>query len=276
MVKVKKQKVRPRKRESVFHGKQYVNLKAAIRFLIGLVVLSAIGLGLVRFKYMFVDSDHFLVHGVDVEIYDEDGALRNFSLRDLDNESVIDTNIFFVDLNAMKDRIEASHPEFKDIVIRRLLPNRLVVEGKLRKAVAQIRSDRYYPVDKNGVLLRDVVNFPSPDLPIVTGMGINLAKVSMPRFTEFKEQKLTNALALINEIADNDKLKAYRLKVVDITDPGNLTFSLETINVEIKIGNTDFKERLDVLATVIGQLGSDINNFKYIDLRFEDPIMGPK
>jgi len=30
------------------------------------------------------------------------------------------------------------------------------------------------------------------------------------------------------------------------------------------------------LATVLGQLGSDADNFRYIDLRFEDPIIGPR
>lgn len=276
MVKVKKQKVRSRRKDQVFQGKSLLKLRGIVKFLIGLVVLGAVGLGLIRLKYMFVDSDHFLVKGVDVKLYDEGGISRNLSLKDIGNETVMGMNIFFVDLNKLKENVDAKHPEFKDVVVRRLLPDRLVVAGRLRKAVAQIRSDRYYPVDRDGVLLPDVVNFPSPDLPIITGMGINIAKISGSSFGEFGEQKLKSALDLINEIGDNDKLKAYRLKVVDVGDPGNLTFSLETINVEIKIGNSDFHDRLDTLATVIDQVGQDINNFKYIDLRFEDPIMGPK
>ena len=276
MVKVKKQKIRARNKNHIFQGKRPLEPKTVFKFLIGLAVLGFIGFGLVRLKYMFVDSDHFLVQGVDVKIHDESGALRNLSLKDLGDVGIIGSNIFFVDLDAMKEQIETNHPEYKEVVVRRLLPNMLVVEGVLRRAVAQIRSDRYYPVDREGVLLPDVVNFPGPDLPIVTGLGINLAKVSKFRLTEYEEQKLRNAISLINEMETNEKLKQYRLKLVDITDPGNLTFSLETINVEIKIGNSDFRDRLDVLATVIDQLGQDINNFKYIDLRFEDPIMGPK
>lgn len=276
MVKVKKQKIRARNKSSIFQGKKSVDLKTAFKFFIGLLLLAAIGLGMISLKHMFVDSDHFLVQSVDVKIYDENGVLRNLSLKDVGEDNVMGVNVLFVDLGAMKDKIEAKHPEFKDIVVRRLLPNMLVVEGTLRKAVAQIRSDRYYPVDREGVVLPDVVNFPSPELPIVTGIGINLAKISKTGFSEFEEQKLTNALDLINDIAANDKLKNYRLKVVDVTDPGNITFSLGMINIEIKIGNSDFADRLAVLATVIDQLGQDINNFKYIDLRFEDPIMGPK
>jgi len=276
MVKVKKQKIRVRNRSSIFQGKGIVGLKTILKFSIGLILLVVIGLGLIRLKYMFVDSDYFLVKGVEVKVSNEDGSPRDIPLKDVIGDGIIGTNALFVDLGAIKDKITAGHPEFKDIVVRRVLPSMLVVECTLRKAVAQIRSDRYYPVDKEGVILPDVVNFPNPELPIVTGIGINLAKVSMSRFGEFESQKLANALDLINEIAAEDRLKAYRLKVLDIADPGNLTFTLETINAEIKIGNTDFQDRLDTLAVVIGQLGPDISNFKYIDLRFEDPIMGPK
>jgi cell division septal protein FtsQ len=276
MVKVKKQKIRTKNKNSIFQGKKALNIKTAFKYCIGLALLAAIGLGIIRLKYMFVDSDHFLVQSVDVKIYDEKGVLRNLPLKEVGEDKVIGVNILFVDLEAMKDKIEAAHPEFKDIIVRRLLPNMLVVEGTLRKAVAQIRSDRYYPVDKDGVVLPDVVNFPSPDLPIIAGIGINLAKISNARLSEFEAQKLDNALGLINDINANDKLKDLRLKVVDVTDPGNLTFSLGTVNIEIKIGNSDFESRLNVLATVIDQLDQDINNFKYIDLRFEDPIMGPK
>ncbi|MBU3912298.1 MAG: cell division protein FtsQ/DivIB [Candidatus Omnitrophica bacterium] len=276
MVKVKKQKIRVRNKNSIFQGKRPMDPKAIFKFLIGLIVLAILGLGLVRLKYMFVDSDHFLIQGVDVKIYDESGALRNLSLKDLGDEGIIGANIFFVDLSAIKDQIEANHPEYKRVVVKRVLPNMLTVEGILRRAVAQIRSDRYYPVDREGVLLPDVVNFPMPDIPIITGLGTNLAKISKTKLSKYEEQNLQNAISLINEIETNDKLKKYRLKLVDITDPGNLTFFLEAINVEIKIGNSDFRDRFNVLATVMDQLGQDINNFKYIDLRFEDPIMGPK
>ncbi|MBU1887630.1 MAG: cell division protein FtsQ/DivIB [Candidatus Omnitrophica bacterium] len=276
MVKVKKQKIRVRNKNSIFQGKRRIDPKTIFKFLIGLIVLAVLGLGLVRLKYMFVDSDHFLIQGVDVKIYDESGALRNLSLKDLGDEGIIGANIFFADLSAIKDQIETNHPEYKKVVVKRVLPNMLTVEGILRRAVAQIRSDRYYPVDREGVLLPDVVNFPRPDIPIITGLGTNLAKISKTKLSKYEEQNLQNAISLINEIETNDKLKKYRLKLVDITDPGNLTFFLEAINVEIKIGNSDFRDRFDVLATVIDQLGQDINNFKYIDLRFEDPIMGPK
>lgn len=278
MVKLKRQKVRSRKKDKKmsFPKRPRLSFKAVSSFLIAVVVLGAIGMGLVRLKYMFVDSGHFMIKGVDIKLYDESGTLRRLSINDIGGEEILGANIFFMDIKALKENIELAHPEFKDIVIRRLLPNKLIVQGNLRKAIAQIRSDRYYLVDEEGVLLPDVKNFPDPALPIITGIGVNLAKVSMSTFSKFEREKLDKALSLIIEVSAKEALSKQRLKVVDITDPGNLSFSFESANVEIKIGNSDFPDRLAVLSTLLEQLGEDVGKFKYIDLRFEDPILGPR
>lgn len=276
MVKIKKQKVRSRKKRISFPQRPPIRLKTIISFLIAILVLGGIGVGLLRLKYMFVDSGHFMIKGVDIKLYDETGSLRHLSVNEIGGEAIVGTNIFFTDLKALKEKIEVAHPEFKDIVIRRLLPNKLIVQGNLRKAIAQIRSDRYYLVDEEGVLLPDVKNFPDPDLPIIAGIGINLARISTSKFSNFEREKINKALGLIIEMSANEDLSGYRLKLVDIVDPGNVSFFFESANVEIKIGNSDFRNRLALLSTLLDQIGSDIDKFKYIDLRFEDPILGPR
>lgn len=275
MVKLKKQKVHFRKKNIRFPRKPFIKLKAIIKFLIAVLVVGGIGIGFVRVKYMFVDSGYFMIKGVDIKLYDEKGTLRNLSLAEIADEKIVGTNIFFMDLNALKEKIEIVHPEYKDIVIRRLLPNKLIIQAHQRRPIAQIRSDRYYFVDEEGVLLPGVKNFPDPGLPIITGIGINLAKIPTSKFSEFEKQKFTKALSLIKEMQAIENLSEYKLKIVDIADPGNMSFFLESANIEIKIGNTSFHDRLMVLSTVLDQLGEDISKFKYIDLRFEDPIVGP-
>lgn len=276
MVKLKKQKVYIRKKRIIFPQRPMAYLKTIGRFLLLVMSLAIIGGGLVKIKYTFVDSDYFMLKALDVKLYDASGSLKGFSLNEIGGEKIAGTNIFFMDLNKLKERMELAHPEYKDIVVRRLLPNKVIMEANLRKAIAQIRSDRYYPVDAEGVLLPDVKNFPDATLPIITGIRANLAKIQSSSFSDFEKDKIDKVLGLIGEMHDIDELKAYRLKVLDITDPGNLTFSFEGTNVEIKIGNSDFRNRLMILTRVLDQVGSDIGKFKYIDLRFEDPIIGPR
>ncbi|MFC1620788.1 cell division protein FtsQ/DivIB [Candidatus Omnitrophota bacterium] len=276
MVKLKKQKPRFRKRRFTFLPRPRNRFILILKFLITVAVVGVVGFGFVRLKYMFSDSGQFMINGIKVKLYDESGYLRDLSLANISNENIIGANIFFMDLKDLKQKIEAVHPEFKDIEIRRLLPNKLIVKANLRKPVAQIRSDRYYFVDEEGVLLPDVKNFPDPGLPIIGGVGINLAKAQAAKFSDFEKEKINKALGLIGEIRSIEGLAVYGLKVVDIADPGNISFFFDDVNIEIKIGNEDFLKRLNVLVTVLEQIDMDVDKFKYIDLRFEDPIIGPR
>lgn len=275
MMKIKKQQAVVHRKRKIFPERFSFRLKTFVKFLIGGVLLSVVGMGLLRVKYMFVDSSYFMIKEVDMRLYDENGIPRNFYINEILKEKIMGANILFIDLGDLEKRIEAARPEFKDVIVRRILPDKLLIEGKLRKAVAQIRSDRYYFVDAELILLPDVRNFPDPNLPIITGIGINLAKASPDKFSESERNKLAMSLDLINKVRSIKGLSEYKIRTVDITDPGNLTFLLEGYSVEIKIGNSDFSERLKTLDTVLDQLGQDIDKFKYIDLRFEDPIVGP-
>ncbi|MBU1853917.1 MAG: cell division protein FtsQ/DivIB [Candidatus Omnitrophica bacterium] len=275
MIRARRQRLSFRKKKMRVSQKSLVNIKAMSKFLIVIALVTMLGVGLVRLKYMFVDSEYFMIKEVVVTLYDEDGSEKTLPFDEIADQRIEGTSIFFIDLSDFKEKVVLLHPEFKDIVVRRVLPNKLIVQAILRKAVLQIRSDRYYFVDREGVLLPDVKNFPDPNLPIITGIGINLAKIQTSKFSRFEKDRLSKALSLIEDMRDIKELQEFKLKMVDITDPGNLSFYIDKVDVEIKIGNTDFRNRLKVLATVLSQFSSDINNFKYIDLRFEDPIVGP-
>ncbi len=275
MVKVKKQKVRFRRRMNL-PQRPFMRLRSIAKFLAAVLILGVLGTGFVKLKYMLGESGHFTVKGMQVKLYDEKGFLRDLSLTDIADEEILGSSIFFMDLEKLRENIEDAHPEFKDVVIRRLLPNRLIVNAILRKAIAQIRSDRYYLVDEEGVLLPDVRNFPDPGLPIISGVMANLAKVKTSKFSEFEKDNIGKALGLIKEMNSIGALAGYRVKLVDIADPGNFSFYFEGAGVEIKIGNSDFSNRLKALITVLDQIGDDMDEFRYIDLRFEDPIIGPR
>ncbi len=276
MVKIKKQKIRFRKRRMETPQKpRRSRFRSFVQFFFAALIVGGIGIALVSFKYMFLETGYFVVKAIDVKLQDA-GSTRSLSFTEVGDETVIGANIFFIDLNEFKKKVETSHTEFKDVVVRRILPNKLIIEAELRKPIAQIRSDRYYFVDREGAMLPDVKNFPDPDLPIIFGIGVNLAKVKPYNFTKLERDRIGKALGIIKGMRDIEGLQTLELKSVDATDPGNLSFFLERSNVEIKIGNSDFKKRLRVLATLLEQVGSDVDSFRYIDLRFEDPIIGPR
>ncbi|MDP6686127.1 MAG: hypothetical protein QGI05_04150, partial [Candidatus Omnitrophota bacterium] len=90
MVKMKRQRVRLKRKtrdvQASSRKKARLDIKTAIKFLVSVIILGVIGFGLVRVKYMFIDSKYFTVKSIDVELYDWDGALRSALLNESVNE----------------------------------------------------------------------------------------------------------------------------------------------------------------------------------------------
>ncbi|MCX5688055.1 MAG: cell division protein FtsQ/DivIB [Candidatus Omnitrophica bacterium] len=274
MVKIKKQKIRPHKKKKEDKPGAKRNFKGIFKIVLWTILVAGIGVGIVAFQYMFVDSDLFNVKGLDVRFYDEKNVLRKESLDGVEDKHVLGANIFLVDLNNLKERIEADHPELRDIVVRRMLPDRLIIQARQRLAVAQVYGDRPYSIDKDGVFLPYTNNPVEGDIPLISGI-----RVAGSRSSAVQKERIKKALFLIDALSVNKKLSKYRIKTVDIADMRNISFFLsakDAEKVEIKIGDSEFIKRLDVLATIMEQLGQDIERVKYIDLRFEDPIVGPR
>ena len=126
------------------------------------------------------------------------------------------------------------------------------------------------------VFLPDTKNLSVDEAPLISGVRITSSRGSEPKLNESQEEKIKRALFLIDLISRNKKLLKFRLKNIDVADIRNISFYFDAENVEIKIGDSEFSKRLDTLGTVLEQLGQDIGRVKYIDLRFEDPIVGPR
>ena len=275
MVRIKRQKIQPHKKKKETEPRAKRNFKGVFKIILWTVLVACIGVGIVAFQYMFVDSDLFNVKGLDVRFYDDKNVLRRGSSGGIEDKRVLGANIFLVDLNDLKERIEAAHPELRDIVVRRALPDRLIIQARQRLAVAQVYGDRLYSIDKDGVFLPYANNSVEGDIPLISGIRV----AGPARSSAVQKERIKKALFLIDALSVNKKLLMYRIKTVDISDIRNISFFLsakDAEKVEIKIGDGEFNKRLDVLATIMEQLGQDIGRVKYIDLRFEDPIVGPR
>ena len=275
MVRIKRQKIQPHKKKKETEPRAKRNFKGVFKIVLWTVLVACIGAGIVAFQYMFVDSDLFNVKGLDVRFYDDKNVLRREPSSGIEDKHVLGANIFLVDLNDLKKRIEANHPELRDIVVRRALPDRLIVQARQRLAVAQVYGDRLYCIDKDGVFLPYANNPVEGNIPLISGIRV----AGPARSSAAQKEKIKKALFLIDALSANKKLLRCQIKTVDITDIRNISFFLsakDAEKVEIKIGDGEFNKRLDVLATILEQLGQDIERVKYIDLRFEDPIVGPR
>ena len=58
------------------------------------------------------------------------------------------------------------------------------------------------------------------------------------------------------------------------TNPNKIIITLYNLNVIL--GREDFKEKIEVLNSLLRQLGPELKEVSYIDLRFKDPVIKKK
>ncbi len=266
-------KLKSKKRDSGKRKKRPSLIKetassAAAKIVPVILALSVLAALLAMFGVSLVNLPYFKVNVFEIEgqeglvsLKGED-FLKNYQGR----------NIFSVDVKAIADRVYAKYPDAKDIRVRRVLPDRLLLAVTLRKPVALVSDGRYYPVDKDGVVLPNADASSWQKIPVITGLDLN-AGDKVGRRCDAKGLKV--ALDLLLAMQRSMFLSEYTVTSIDVSDPRNISFFLED-GLEVKIGRENFRERLKTLLQTLRNPKLIVSRIKYIDLRFKDVVMGQK
>ncbi|MDD5449849.1 MAG: cell division protein FtsQ/DivIB [Candidatus Omnitrophica bacterium] len=182
--------------------------------------------------------------------------------------------IFDVDLKATRAYILANYPEVRRLVINRVFPNKLVLIIRPRKPVAQVQlPSGYCLVDAEAVVLPGIRGLPLQGLPLIGGIDSRPILSSTGR--HFNHSGLKRALRLIEIIRQTKFSRDHDIHMIDVSDDKNLSLYIEG-GIEIKLGAEDFKNRFLMLEKTFetGRLNKE--QIKYIDLRFDNVIIGPR
>ncbi len=111
--------------------------------------------------------DVFRIAVVDVRVTPEGGRVPREAVLDL---ARVRTGglLLALDLDTVADRV-GRHPWVDAVVVRRELPDRLVIEVRERQPAAIVRLDRLYFADAAGRIFKPVERGEEADVPIVTG-----------------------------------------------------------------------------------------------------------
>ena len=214
-------------------------------------------------------SDYFRVQNVEVYRDNIPSILENIDSYGIHSK----TWIHEIDLFHLKQKILASHPEFRLVIVKRIFPNMLKIEIETRRPVAQVLLKRYYPVDREGRILPSPKNVADTSLPVIKGVELEVTELKVGK--EYHSDRLQKALALIEAAEITQVIHLSDIDSIDVLDSKSLDFYLKN-GIQIKIGKEMFSERLKMLAKTLGQLNIPCDQIRYIDLRFDDPVIGPK
>ena len=169
--------------------------------------------------------------------------------------------------------IKHKHPEFKEVLVRRVLPNRIEVMLKRRTPVAQVAYSRYVQVDKDLVILPGSSTAPFKNLTIIDGAPTPAEGLYVG--VSIQDANTKKALKLSDLIKRSNILKKHVLTKIDIGDPKNICLIVDS-DIEIRIGSNHLVERFKILDQTLKIIELDRSKIRYIDLRFDDVVIGPR
>ncbi len=234
-----------------------------------LLIIFLVLVGLLGYAYVFyTTSPYFAVKKVLLVGDKPDSSVDYGAIKKM----ALGKNIFKVNLGQIGAYMLDNYHELKDISLRRAFPDSILVVASLRKPAAYLREERYYPIDKECIVLPGVKDLPDKNLPVVSGINVNLRKAIGKKIDS---KSLRQALILFEFIKESGILNNHTLGGINAGNMKSMSFTLDD-GMEIRIGYEYYAARLKSLKEVLADPKIWPSDIGYIDLRFGEPVIGPK
>jgi len=182
-------------------------------------------------------------------------------------------NLITLDLVNVQQMIKRKHPEFKEVLVHRVLPNRVEVMLKRRTPVAQVVYGRYVQIDKDLVMLPGSAAMPFKNLTVVEGVPLSGDRLLVGM--SIQDSRAKKAVKIVEWIKQSNLLRNHSLTKIDVTDPKNILLFVDS-DIEIRLGSNHLMERFKILDQTLKSVALDNTKIRYIDLRFNDVVIGPR
>lgn len=210
-------------------------------------------------------ADAFRVTSIDIP------AQTNLKFR---QNIIVGRNIWNVDLLALAHELKQQQPWLKDVRVIRRLPNTIAVDVLPRYPIAQVKVDKWYPIDASGVFLPQPAEEASLDLPRL--IGVQPKKDTIKNGTASDDQNLQLALRVTQTVRRSPMLKSRKLAAVDVSDPSGIRLILDD-ETEVRCGSeVELQAHLERLHQALNVVEEQHLAVKYIDVRFQDPVVAPR
>ncbi len=217
----------------------------------------------------FLSSPLFVVREIQVA-WPDAGADRpdRFRLRPA-------TSIFRIDLQTLSRAFQRRYPTVEVQEIRRLLPNRLVAQMRPRQVIAQmISGGRCFSVSDDGVIVSRGQPAPIRGLPLLALDGQKRGSPQLQIGRSVADPDFWKAATVLTGWRRSRAVAGRPVKGVQV-DGADLNLLLEE-GPEIRFASDRLAEGWRRLAELIARKSDVLETAGYVDLRFEDPVIGAK
>lgn len=190
--------------------------------------------------------------------------------------------LFTLNVQDIRARILNSHSEFKTAAILKKFPRFLKIDIVQRKPIAQIKKQKFYPIDEEGVILSEGRVDMAPGLILVEITDYHYSLRNKGSISDARWQYAVNLVAALNKKGIPAK---FPVKLINATSVPELYFVIDDENytakpvlsagVKVLVGDGNFDRKLYLFENVLQEkLQGDISGVEYIDLRHKKVYLG--
>ena len=217
----------------------------------------------------YVNTVEFLTSSPLFEVKDVmiDRSIQFIDLRSLKN--LKGKNIFKIDIKRIERQISRTYPYIAQLRVVRQLPDRILVLAKKREPLMQIYfKKKYLLLDTQGVALYYTLQ--PADLPQVYGVPLERDWLFFGR--TIRGPELNKVVDILNMFKASPYLGRWRIHAVQA---GNLSKidMLVGENMHVILDQDDTQDKIELLQMLISANKINLNQVKYIDLRFKEPVI---
>lgn len=245
-------KIKQRKK----YSKRYFLI--AFSLVVGGITIFAIG----NIFQQLINSSFFKIRNIEIS-RNGNGGLKKEIVKMVENKSILTLN-----LQRTRSQLLSSHLEIKELRIIKIFPDSLKIEVIKRIPLCQVKSDKYYIVDKD-LLVIEESEHQKEDL-IVVEIGKMRRKIKKGDFIDDKR------VIKVSELIDIlDKFPAFTPSIILARSLDS--FSMVVDGTKVILGDSDFERKLKILDSLVkNKFNRNLSLLRYVDLRYSKVYIGRK
>lgn len=158
-------------------------------------------------------------------------------------------NLFTVSLSEIAKRLE-SHPWIEDIKVRKVFPNKILIQVEERKPIAILQLEELYYIDTKGVIFSPLGDRDEYNYPFLTGLNRQILEKDPVE----SKRLIMKALELLR-IADQERVSPLEeISEIHMEKAFGIECFTKTEGVAVRMGWEQFEEKLKRLSLVWSDL----------------------
>ncbi len=173
-------------------------------------------------------------------------------------------NIWKVEPETIEKKVK-KHPWVKQVLVRRELPSRVVIEVTERAAKGIVLLGKPYYVDGDGFLFKAVDTGEKMDFPLLTGLRREDFAARVPA----ARQRIQEVLKL----SDLMGRRSLALSEIHFTPQGGVIFYPMAHSIALRMGWGDWEEKMQQLERVLGVWQGKEDRLAVLDFSFRNQVV---